>query len=304
MRKGFLLCLLLALPLLARAEELDRIVAVINNDAITSVQLAKALSAQEGAATPETRRQILDRLIEDSLMRQRAAEIGLSVSDDEIEAAIADVMRQNRLTREQLETALRQQGINLDDYRQTLQKQILRYKLLGREVAGRSEVSNREVQEYYDANPSLWSEAPTIELQRISFPLAPPADTEARQRVQQRAESAAQALRSGTSFAEVLARAVKDGADGGEMGKVAIDDLNPAFAAAVKDLAVGTSSAPVATDSALHLLVVISRTPGKIRPLDAVREEIRNKLGEKKRATAVQDWIESLKKKAHIDVRS
>lgn len=294
MRKALLLSSLFCLlPFASLAAELDRIVATINNDAVTSVQLDKALAAQEGTPSAETRRQVLDRLIEESLMRQRAAELGLAVSDDEIEAALQDVMRQNRLTREQLEAAIKQQGIAFDDYRQTLRKQILRFKLVGREVQGRIEVSSREIQEYYAANADRWREAPSIELQRITFPAGANAAS----------EEALKALRRGTAFDPVLAAAIKAGAEGGEMGTLALEDLTPAFAAAVKDLPVGGSSEPIVTDQAIHLLVVSARTPGKVRPLDEVREEIREKLSEQKRSTAAKDWLEGLKKKAHIDVR-
>lgn len=294
----FLLCLLL--PLHAAALELNRVVAVINNDAITSLQLDKALAtAAPGTPAIDERRQVLERLIEESLMRQRAEEIGLTVSDDEVEAAVQDVLRQNRLSKEQLDAALTQQGMTPEDYRQGLRRQILRFKLVGREVQGLIEVSSREIQDYYAANMAAYSEAASIELQHISFPL-----TGQDAKVQEeRGQAALAALRAGTDFATVLATAVKDGADGGEMGTIDLADLTPAFAAAVKDLPVGGSSELVASEQALHLLVVTNRTAGKVRPLDEVREEIRSKLAEQKRSTAAKDWLDGLKKKARIEVR-
>jgi parvulin-like peptidyl-prolyl isomerase len=87
------------------------------------------------------------------------------------------------------------------------------------------------------------------------------------------------------------------------MGTLELEDLTPAFAAAVKDLPVGASSELIASEQALHLLVVTGRTPGQVRSLDEVREEIRSKLAEQKRSTAAKDWLEGLKKKAHIEVR-
>jgi peptidyl-prolyl cis-trans isomerase SurA len=295
----FLLCLLF--PLSAAALELNRVVAVINNEAITSLQLDKALASATPGTTPaiDERRQVLERLIEESLMRQRAEEIGLTVSDDEVEAAVQDVLRQNRLSKEQLDAALTQQGMTPEDYRQGLRRQILRFKLVGREVQGLIEVSSREIQDYYAANMADYSDAASIELQHISFPL-----TGQNAKIQEeRGEAALTALRAGTDFATVLATAVKDGADGGEMGTIDLADLTPAFAAAVKDLPVGGSSELVASEQALHLLVVTNRTPGKVRPLDEVREEIRSKLAEQKRSTAAKDWLDVFKKKARIAVR-
>lgn len=293
----FLLCLLL--PLNASALELNRVVAVINNEAITSLQLDKALAAGAGAPAIDERRQVLDSLIEESLIRQRAVEIGLSVSEEEVEAAIQDVLRQNRLSKEQLEVALAQQKLTPEDYRQGLRRQILRFKLVGREVQGLIEVSSREIQDYYAANSAAYFAAPTVELQHLSFPLAGQ-DLHVQE---ERGAAARTALLSGQDFASVLAMFTPQGAEGGEMGTLHLEDLTPAFAAAIKDLPVGGCSEVIASEDALHLLVVTARTPGKVRPLDEVREEIRSQLAEKKRSTAAKDWLDSLKKRAHIEVR-
>jgi peptidyl-prolyl cis-trans isomerase SurA len=301
MRKScFLFFLCLLLPVNLWALELNRVVAVINNEAITSIQLDKALAAAEpGKPVIDERRQVLERLIEESLMRQRAEEIGLTVTEDEVEAAVQDVLRQNRLSKEQLDAALKQQGLTPEDYRQTLRRQILRFKLVGREVQGLIEVSNREIQDYYQSNRAAYSEAPSLTLQHISFPLAGQ-----KAKVQEeRGKVALAALRSGKDFASVLATAEQEGAEGGEMGDFNLEDLTPAFAAAVKDLPVGGSSELIASEQALHLLVVTGRTPGKVRSLDEVREEIRTKLAEQKRSTAAQNWLEGLKKKARIEIK-
>ena len=300
MRKEWLIfsfCLLL--PWTSPALELNRIVAVINNDAVTSLQLEKALAAGEGTPAIDERRQVLDRLIEESLIRQRAEEIGLTVTADEVEAAVQDVLRQNRLSKEQLDVALTQQGITPDDYRQSLRRQILRFKLVGREVQGLIEVSGREIQDYYTANSADYREAATIELQHLSFPL-PGQDAKVQE---ERGKAALVALRAGQDFASVLAAAVQEGAEGGEMGTLNLEDLTPAFAAAVKDLPIGGSSELIINGQALHLLVVSNRTAGKVRTLDEVREEIRGKLSEQKRSTAAKDWLDGLKKRAHIDVK-
>jgi peptidyl-prolyl cis-trans isomerase SurA len=302
MRKEWLLLLLcLLLPAHAFALELNRVVAVINNDAVTSIQLDKALAAAEPGVVPaiDERRQVLERLIEESLMRQRAEAIGLTVSDDEVEAAVQDVLRQNRLSKEQLDVALTQQGITPDDYRQSLRRQILRFKLVGREVQGLIEVSSREIQDYYAANSAAYREAPSIELQHISFPLA----GQDAQGQKERGQAALASLRAGTDFATVLETARQDGADGGEMGELYLEDLTPAFAAAVKDLPVGESSELIASEQALHLFVVTARTPGRVRTLDEVREAIRSQLAEQKRSTAAKDWLEGLKKRAHIEIK-
>lgn len=296
--KLILFCLLL-FPLAAQAGDLARVVAVINNDAITSVQLDKAIAAQEGPAIPDVRSQTLNRLIEESLMRQRAEALGLQVSDEEVEAAVQDVLRQNRLTQAQLDEALRTQKLDPKDYRQSLRQQILRYKLLGREVQSRTEVSSREIQEYYDQHPDEFREPPTVTIKRLGFPVTPKTEKTMRGL----ADEALKRLRSGASFEETLTRYLPEGAEGGEMGSLVVTDLSPAFAAAIKDLPDNGCSEVLVTSEALHLLIVAGRSPGKIRPLEEVLERIHDRLAEQKKATAASSWMEELKQKAHIEIR-
>lgn len=295
-----LLILLLFAPSLF-AGELVRVVAVVNNEAITSVQLDKALAAQGGETGGEARRKVLDGLIEESLLRQRAAEIGLQVADEEVEAAVQDVLQQNRLTPEQLEEALRQQGVTLIDYRESLRRQILRYKVVGREVQGRLEVSGREIRSYYEQNQSEFRATATVGLQRLTFPL--PVGAGERQAVRERAAEAAGQLRNGLPFAGVASAFAADGAEGVDVGIVQEEELTPAFAAEIRTLAVGGCSAPLEAGNALHLLCLTSRTPGKARPLEEVRETIRARLAEQKKAGAAKAWLDELRGKAHLEIR-
>ena len=121
------------LPLLAiwlfaspvTAKTLSRIVAVVNDDIITSYQLDQAVKNNlrqmtnqnqlTAAQFDQVRTQTLDKLINDKLMEQKIKALGLEVSDAELSAAIDDVRRKNNLTEEALNNALQAQG---DDYGQ------------------------------------------------------------------------------------------------------------------------------------------------------------------------------------------
>ena len=105
------------------AEVVSKVAAVVNDSIITTYQLEKAFektlalnpgSENLGSAEKDKmRRQLLDKLIEEELVKERVKQLPLPVSDDDVEAAIQDVQNQNNLTRQQLQEELQQQGMDL-----------------------------------------------------------------------------------------------------------------------------------------------------------------------------------------------
>jgi len=298
----------------ARAETVSRIAAVVNDEIITTYQLEKKVAERlSGQATGKElsaeerdtlRRGILSEMVEEALVRQRIAELGLKVSDDEIEAAIQDVQRQNKLTREQLVQALQYEGLAFDDYRENLRKQILRFKLLGREVQSKVEVTNQEIRDYFREHIDDYREPPFVRLNSITFPVpekATPAQTEA---VRAKAEEALEQLRHGEEFYTVLLSYSADqSANGGDLGSFREGELTPAFERAVRGLKEGEVSGVIETPQGFHILQVATRSSGTIRQFDAVKGEIEKTLAERKTEERYKEWAQGLRKNAYIDIR-
>ena len=307
--------LLLLLPLPLRAKTLDRIAAVVNKDVITTYQLDQALKEQlatlppgqpkpSGPALDALRRQVLSRLVEDTLIRQREADLGLKASDEEVTAAIQDVQRQNHLTRAQLEEALRRQGVTFAQYREKLRRQILRYKLIGREVQSKVEVTHQELLDYFRAHINDYREMPTVHLAVLSFALPAGADAQQVAAVRTQAAKALVRLRGGASVAQVLKDHRGDQAvRGGDMGTFNAQDLNRAFATAIKGLKAGGVSDLVQMQGSIDILKVLDLTPGEIRKFDTVKDAIRQRLQKEKTETRLKTWEAELKKNAYIDIR-
>ncbi len=291
--------LVLALSAWANATTIDRVVAVVNNEIITSFQLEKELRA-----TGELdRRAVLDRLIQQTLERQRAKEIGIEVSEAEIEAAIRDVQLQNDLSRAELEEALLAQGMSFADYRETLRSQILHFRLMGHDVQSRVEVSSREIGEYFQENIDAYRQEEKVRISHVTFPVAQRLSTDRVEALRGAADEALARLRAGAQVEDVLHDFAPRGAVGGDMGRLALDELNPAFARAVQNLGAGEVSAVIETPQGLHLLKVTEVVPGSVPSIDTVRDEIADILRQEKTGEAMKEWAESLRKKAYVDVR-
>ena len=312
-RFGLALLLLLCIGFnTASAAVVSRIAAVVNRDVITTYQLDQKLQEQlakrEQQPSPAQlgalRQELLSRMIEEALVQQRVDELRLSVTENEIETALLDVQQKNQLTREELEDAVTMQGMDFQAYRDNLSQQILRYKLIGEEVRSQVDVPEREIVEYYRAHLDDYRLAPEIHLSAITFPISEKASDQERQKIKAVVLEALQRLQNNEDFDQVADSYNQTyGAAGLDMGKVAYDDLNPSFHAAIEDVPDGGYSEPVEMVEAVYLLRINQRLPGGLRQFDEVKFDIYQTILDQKTDARIKEWTKSLKTKAFIDIR-
>ncbi len=296
----------------AQAIVVSRIAAVVNDDIITTHQLDQALqkelSSMDGNPSPAQlgamRKELISRLIEESLVQQRIKELNLVVTDEEIEVAIQDVQNQNQLTRQDLEEALLAQGMEFEVYRQNLRDQILRYKLMGVEVRRKIEVSDGEVRDYFRAHLDDYRKEAEVNLSSLTFPVPERAGLAERDAIRQAALTARDLLLQGKSIEAVAARFSSDyGAAASSLGAIASQSLDPDFSDAIADVEAGGTGRLVEKPAAFILLRVDGRQDGGLYPYASVEQQIRQHLIEQKTDVRLREWTKALKQKAFIDIR-
>lgn len=310
---GITLLLLCSIGLTSvSAKVVSRVAAVVNKDIITTHQLDQRLQEQlakkERQPSPvqlgALRQELLSRMIEETLVQQRIKALNLTVTEEEIETALIDVQKKNKMSREELESAVMQQGLDFDKYRDNLGKQILRYKLISEEVRSQVDVPEREVVEYYRAHLDDYRLAPEVQLSAISFPVSEKASEQERKQIRKIAVEALDRLQQKEELAEVADSYNKTyGATGGAMGRFDYGELTPEFAAAINDVETGSFSSPVETDTAIHLLKVDERFSGGLRQFDTVKYDIHQMILDQKTDARIKEWTKALKNKAFIDIR-
>lgn len=309
---GFILILLLATTSLLAAQPITSVAAVVNADIITTYQLdrdvARLLSRQNLTSSPSDqelqtlRLEVLEQLINDRLLQQRSKELGLSVSDQEINAAVDDVMTSNNLDPTTLEIALAAEKMTLESYRQQIRDDILRYKLMSQEVNYRTQVTSSEVRRYFEENIDQFDTQTRLFVSRISFAL--PADrtnTDAAHIADQANQSRRQLL-DGTPFDVVLAQA-GDSADGGIMGELVLNDLAAPLQQALQNLATGDISPPTEFNQQLHLFIINDRRSGEELAFERSKGSIEERLRREKTEERFSQWEEELRSNAYIDRR-
>ncbi len=307
-----LTCLLACVAATALAGEISsRIAAVVNNDVVTTRELDQALAGQlaKAGAQPSAaqlgalRQETLSRLIEEKLVQQRIKALGLKVADAEVDEAVADVERQNRLSREQLEAALQGQGMTMSAYRENLRQQMLRYRLINQEVRSRVDVTEREVRDYYRAHLDEYRLPATVTLSAVTFPLPAQAGLAEREARQAAAREALGQAKAGESLDQVAAAYREThGAVLTSFGTLAEAELSPELAAALAGVAPGGSTL-VENAPALLLLKVEDRTAAGLRQFESLRPEITRILTEQKTEGRIRQWTQGLKQNAYIEIR-
>ena len=163
---------------------LERIVAVVGNEVILEGELLEHLyimsqqlnvSLQDSARLLEMKGQILEGLINDKVILQRAREKGISVTNDEIETAIEKdfaTIRSRFSSEDEFIEALRDEGFTIAGYRESLreerEKQLLQEKFMRELKLPPKHVSDDEIRDYFDKNSDKFGMRPaTVKLARI-----------------------------------------------------------------------------------------------------------------------------------------
>jgi parvulin-like peptidyl-prolyl isomerase len=311
MRAKIAVLLLLALGGWAAATELvEKIVARVNDRLITNSEFEKRLDvASHGPKAPSDpatlRKDTLDELIKEKLIEERAKELGVTATDQEIEEAVERVKRQyNLATDSEFDSALAQSNLNRDELRRQMRQTItIRTVLSGDATAKRDTREDRLRLEYERQKDALYKvpeQARVYEI-IIRFPAGDPA---ARERAVSKLEEARSRINSGTSFSDV-AREYSGGnaaSRGGDLGMVSRGELLPALDAAVFADPPQEFPPPVILPASAHIFRVTERKSAGYRPFEEVGEDLKKRIGENLYEKRFAEYIDRLRRDAFVKI--
>jgi len=319
MRKyAFAMVLLAAAAPAARAEVIERIVAVVNDDVILQSELNLRVVAAEDEldtiADPQKqaeRRQqledaLLDAMIAEQLIAQQAGELKLKVSNAEVDKALDEVRKQNKVTAEQLERALREEGFTMAQYRSDVKRQILRLKVINVAVRSRIQISDTEIQEAYDRKTRQGAAIGEVRASHIFIEVPEGADEAVVKETQARAATLAVRARDGEDFAELAKASSEDPAtkdDGGDLGWIGRGMLPGELDTVLFAMKPGEVRGPLRGESGWHVIKLTDVRKSEMKPLAEVKEKLREELYQAELKRQTKNWIDELRKKAYIKKR-
>ena len=298
------------------AAELTRVVAVVNNEPITSTELqqymvrAKRQVAKQGVQIPEDelRQQVLEQMILEKLQLQVAKRMGITVDDTAIDRAIEDIARRNNMTLDALKQALAADGITFEQFREQIRREMTIARLRDREMEGRVTESDAEVDHFLANNPDVMrrieAEAGNVTQTHVRHILVRTNQTTNDEAAKAKLLALRERIVNGVDFAELAKANSDDGSafKGGDLGWINPGDTVPQFEEAMNRLAPGEISQPVKTPFGWHLIQVLER-----RPLTASEDYRRNYarqlLRRQKMEQAYNAWLQTIRAEAFVEIR-
>ena len=249
---------------------LDRVIAVVNDEAITQHDLneqrvAVLVQLRESKVTPPApdvlERQVLERMITERSLLQFAKESGMRIDDTTVERAILRISQDNKVSPEEFRKVLEREGIPYAKYREDVRRELILQRLREREVDARVNVTDAEVDSFLAT--SALRESGDIEYLLSHILVAVP-DQASPDQVEQRRRRAADALQlvqSGADFAQVAASTsdAPDALAGASLGWRNAARLPTAFADLVREMKKGDVSAVLRSPAGFHIVKFVDQ---------------------------------------------
>jgi len=247
------------------------------------------------------RMSVMVAMVEELMIEQRAEELGFAAGANDIDRAVMAMREQYGLLEDGAwQQALTENGLSEAGLRESFARNIVQSRMINAEIQRQVVVSNREVASYYEDNIDEFTEPAQVLYQQLLWLV--PANTDAAP-VRAQAEAALAELRSGVSLSAVgdkyEAFHVQDAASASWMSP---NDLRPEILDTINTLTPLSYSDVVETPGGLLIMQLMDRKETQVQPPEAVAQQIRVLLQDRKSQEKFQEYSNSLFVEASIDI--
>jgi parvulin-like peptidyl-prolyl isomerase len=298
------------------AEVLEGIVVRVGDRIVTRTQYERRLHDgyaeieqsgrpdQVAAAREAFRKNLVNELINELLIKDRADRLNISVTDSDVKDAVGRLKQQYGIsTDEQFESSLRSSGLTRKEMEARLRESLITQKVFARELRNRADLSDAELRERYNREKDQYRLPERAHLREIVV-LKPEGEAKLAEARQRAAEIAEAVRKPGTEFASVAGTMSESGTrdKGGDLGEVAKGDMVAELDKAVFNAQNGAILGPIESKSAFHIILVEQRLPSEVPGFESVKDRLKRDASEETFQRDYQNYIESLRKDAFIQI--
>ena len=300
----------------ARAELIERIVAIVDNAIVTKTDLEAyreklksgglvddaLLKMKDPKALMSDDNALVSHLIDERVIDQEIQRLGMAVTIEKVEQEIRSVTSRNGITRAQLKEALTARGVKFSDYQDFIRTSLERQALIDREVASRIKISEEAISNFYLAQTQQ-TNAQVFEY-RLAHILIRPVERGG-QSPDERIKLVQRKVSEGTrSFSELASQFSEDPnfSQGGILGSFKAGEMLPALENGIRSLNVGDISQPVKTPAGLHIIKVINKTLVEDPNLKAQKVQIQNILYARAFKDQFRKWLDQKRENSFIRI--
>jgi peptidyl-prolyl cis-trans isomerase C len=246
---------------------------------------------------------VLDRLIEDELLRQEEEKQGITVTQEESDKEF-EKYRARFKTEEQFQNYLKYGKTTVEEIRKRLDSALALNKLL--EKLGKLNISEEEVKKAYESGIKAYTEPEQVHAMHILIKVAENAPQNEVEAAKKKAMDILAKLKKGADFQELAKQYSDDPGTkekGGDLGFFRRNMMTPKFEEAAFALKAGEiTKEPVRTPYGFHIIKVVERKEERVKPFEEVRDQIYESLKNRQVFKARRELVEQLKKDAKIEI--
>jgi peptidyl-prolyl cis-trans isomerase SurA len=257
-------------PASSSANVIDSIAVVVNDDVITRNEIAARVRAivtrmkASGAPMPDAadlQRQVVEAMIVERAQNQLAKEMGVRVSDQELDRAIGRIAEGQKMSLQEMRNQMEKEGMTYPAFREEIRNEIMLQRLREHEVDNKIQISDAEVDTYLAAEQAAAAEQFEVNVSQILVSIPQNASPEQIAARKARADEVARQLRTGADFAKIAATYsdAPDALKGGEVGWRDANRLPPVFAEALGKLTPGQVTPVIRSNTGFHLLKLVGK---------------------------------------------
>jgi len=313
----YLIAVWISFSIPVHAEITDRIIAIVNGDVITLMELNNTFEPyrkkiEESYRGPDkekiiadNRLMMLNKMIENIMIDQEAKKAGLIVKDEEVMETINNLLARKKYTMEDLLNNLAKENSTFEAHKKDVKEHLLRMKLIRHELKSKIMITEEEIGEYYRQNRENYEGKEAVRLKHILIIIPKGADEKVKTKLRAEVDAILERLQKGESF-DVIASRYSQGpaaAAGGDIGFVEKGSMQPVVDSAAFSLKKDELSGVIESPIGFHIIKVIDKRGAGIKPIESVREEIKAKIEEDKWDKKYLEWIKELRKKSVIEIK-
>jgi peptidyl-prolyl cis-trans isomerase SurA len=321
---GSILALMLVAPL--GAEIFEQVLVKVNGEIITKSEFEQRQvgelrnrpelgnvspsSPQLRTAINEITPDLILTAVDEMLLIQRGRELGYVMGDEQFNNILDGIKKQNKLEEDaKFQEALKQEGLTLADLRRNLERNMLVSQVQRVEVTDKISVNEEEARAYYAARPRDFTTPSELTLRELLIEV-PASDRGINVAQDEEAKAKAEELRkrlmNGEPFARLAAEfsASSSKANGGLIGPINHDELDPRLQKVLDSMPVGDVTEPLRTQRGYQLLKVETRTETRVKTFEQARAEISSRVAEQKRQVELLKYLDQLRQQATVTWRN
>ncbi|MGA3085521.1 MAG: peptidylprolyl isomerase [Thermodesulfobacteriota bacterium] len=295
---------------LAHAQEVNRIVAIVNNEIITFHELEKALrnyrpSVMEKVEQEEFQKQVLFHLIDQKLVDMQIKRLGVQIPSDEVDKAVARIKQEQGVNNpEDFSAALLKEGLSEAEFRNKIKEQILRFRLISREIGSKIVIPEVRIQEYYQKNKYKLQKTEGVHLAHILLTISEKSSPDEIERQKKKGEELLGRLKKGEDFAELARKFSQDpsATQGGDLGMFVLEEIEPALQKVISVLKPGEFSSVIQSPNGWQIIKLIDIKGAKEVSFDEVRGRIQEQLFQEEVDQRFAQWLQKIKDRSYIKV--